>query len=417
MLTTTKPVELENVMVSDLLIPGCMEWDEEHVAMLFNDRDAACILSMPLPRQVGRDVMIWHFSKDGNYSVRSAYRVYMDKVVRRTYLNVPGEWPLLWKMKIPPKVKHFMWNLGRDVLSTKEALHRRHIFVAGECGCCNVFFETSWHLFFECQVAKACWVEAGLSSVVESALGGRNSVAEVILHILGTQEESVTQSFCMVLWSVWQERNARVWTMKASEVCWVVRMGSSLLYEWLKVRGNNNQADEQRRGSECKRWHPPRPGEFKCNLDAAIMAATERSGAGMVIRDNEGELLRYRMVPWGGTWRSKEAEGRALLEALSWVEQQGYTRMNFESDAQVVVNAIGSQQDDVTEFGDIMQGCRAILRRNSEFNVSFVRRGGNGVAHALARHAITLSEPATGEEAPFWLHDVLLDVCLIDHES
>ncbi|CAN1156564.1 hypothetical protein LINPERHAP2_LOCUS21019 [Linum perenne] len=42
---------LEELKVADLLIPGLLEWDEEHVYSPFNDRDATIILSMLLPRR------------------------------------------------------------------------------------------------------------------------------------------------------------------------------------------------------------------------------------------------------------------------------------------------------------------------------------------------------------------------------
>ncbi|CAN1762579.1 hypothetical protein LINPERHAP1_LOCUS8442 [Linum perenne] len=70
LLTTPRDAELDDLVVSDLMIPGCLEWDEEHV--LFNDRDAACILSTPLPRTLGTDKLIWHFSKHRMYTVRFA---------------------------------------------------------------------------------------------------------------------------------------------------------------------------------------------------------------------------------------------------------------------------------------------------------------------------------------------------------
>ncbi|CAN1771318.1 hypothetical protein LINPERHAP1_LOCUS11842 [Linum perenne] len=121
------------------------------------------------------------------------------------------------------------------------------------------------------------------------------------------------------------------------------------------------------------------------------------------------------MAAWGGKWRPKKAEGRALLEVLSWTKQEELVKVTFESDAQTVVKAIEDSNGDESEFGDIIESCRAILRRKPDFSVGFIRRGGNGVAHALAQHSITLS--VTGEESPFWLQDVLSDICLIDHES
>ncbi|CAN1163691.1 hypothetical protein LINPERHAP2_LOCUS25149 [Linum perenne] len=73
--------ELANLMAHDLAIPGGLEWDEEHIEMMFNERDPTQILSMPPSNPGRRDKQVWHFSKNGVYTIRSAYRVAMDRVI------------------------------------------------------------------------------------------------------------------------------------------------------------------------------------------------------------------------------------------------------------------------------------------------------------------------------------------------
>ncbi|CAN1261856.1 hypothetical protein LINPERPRIM_LOCUS11033, partial [Linum perenne] len=67
------PEGLENLMVCDLMMSGLFEWDLELIESIFDDRDAVIIAGMPLPRQQRNDMLIWHFSRDGRYTVRSAY--------------------------------------------------------------------------------------------------------------------------------------------------------------------------------------------------------------------------------------------------------------------------------------------------------------------------------------------------------
>lgn len=40
-----------------------------------------------------------------------------------------GNWCALWKLKVPPKVKHSLWRLCRDVLPTCSNLAHRHVDV------------------------------------------------------------------------------------------------------------------------------------------------------------------------------------------------------------------------------------------------------------------------------------------------
>ncbi|CAN1291744.1 hypothetical protein LINPERPRIM_LOCUS21274 [Linum perenne] len=167
----------------------------------------------------------------------------------------------------------------------------------------------------------------------------------------------------------------------------------------------------------CKLWHPPQRGLFKCNTDAAVDARGNRTGAGMIICGDEGQLLKYRMSSWGGVWRSKEVEAQALLEALSWKEQEGLAEVTFETDARVVVNALSSLLDNTSEFGDLLRSYRAVLIRHPNFVVNFIRRDRNRVAHTLAKRSISFLKPVCGSDSPEWLDDVLAEQCLIDHES
>ncbi|CAN1164032.1 Putative ribonuclease H protein At1g65750 [Linum perenne] len=220
--TTPMITDLEELKFAYLLIPGLLEWDEEHVYSLFNDKDAAIILSMPLPRSLGSDYLIWHFDKLGRYSVRSAYRAYMERVVRREHLVIVGNWTAIWRTHLLPKVKHFIWCLGRGVLFTKESLHQRGIHVSGECGCCGNTYEIACHLFLTCSFAQECWNAAGRKQLVKSTMVGKTSVAEWVLGLIEGNPEDVVQDIMVILWSAWNERNNRVWSNKEAKVEWVI---------------------------------------------------------------------------------------------------------------------------------------------------------------------------------------------------
>ncbi|CAN1796146.1 Putative ribonuclease H protein At1g65750, partial [Linum perenne] len=408
---------LEYLTVADLMIPGVLEWDEENIQDLFNERDATIILSTPLPNHWRDDKPIWHYGRSGTYTVRSAYRLYMEKIITRMHLVVDGAWTAIWSLKLPPKVKHFIWRLGRGVVPTKEAMHSRGINVGNECGCCGVDWETSWHLFLVCFVARSCWISAGRWDRVEALMQGKTSFAEWLLDFITSQPSDMVQDVLSILWGIWEERNSRVWSRKEATPEWTVWMGREVLKDWLAVQEPSRRSDSVGGAAECKLWHPPASDSFKCNTDGAVDARGNRSGAGMVIRGAYGHLIKFRMTSWGGVWRSKEVEARALLEALSWVEMEGLPTVNFETDAQVVVLALGSRADDDSEFGDLIRSCKAILARMSDFTVTFCRRDRNRVAHVLARRSTSLFETVCGSDSRDWLDTALAELCLIDHRS
>ncbi|CAN1159344.1 hypothetical protein LINPERPRIM_LOCUS20508 [Linum perenne] len=92
----------------------------------------------------------------------------------------------------------------------------------------------------------------------------------------------------------------------------------------------------------------------------------------MVIRDRGGQLLHFRSSCWNGCWSSTKAECKALLEGLSWTEELGIDRVQFQSDAKQVVDSINKRVQLRTELGDLTRRCLAILARNPGFKVSFI---------------------------------------------
>jgi hypothetical protein len=62
----------------------------------------------------------------------------------------------IWQIKIPMKIKIFIWYLKKGVVLTKDNLLRRHW--TGDKHCCFCHLpETINHLFFDCVYAKFLW--------------------------------------------------------------------------------------------------------------------------------------------------------------------------------------------------------------------------------------------------------------------
>jgi hypothetical protein len=53
------------------------KWNKELIRAMFARDDAEAILGIPESESGIEDVMRWHYSKDGEYSVKSGYRVAM----------------------------------------------------------------------------------------------------------------------------------------------------------------------------------------------------------------------------------------------------------------------------------------------------------------------------------------------------
>ncbi|CAN1138248.1 hypothetical protein LINPERHAP2_LOCUS10559 [Linum perenne] len=96
---------------------------------------------------------------------------------------------------------------------------------------------------------------------------------------------------------------------------------------------------------------------------------------------------------------------------MRWIGNTGHAPVIFEIDAETVGKAITDAEDDVSEFGCLIQSCRDMLRTHPSFCVQVVRRNRNQVAHSLARLSFSFESPFLGTSPPFGLNDVLNDIC------
>ena len=63
---------------------------------------------------------------------------------------------LIWKLKLPLKIKIFCWYLRKGVILTKDNLARRNWNGDKKCVYCT-HSETIQHLFFDCHFTKFIW--------------------------------------------------------------------------------------------------------------------------------------------------------------------------------------------------------------------------------------------------------------------
>jgi hypothetical protein len=93
-------------------------------------------------------------------------------------------WKTTWKLKIPSKVKKFVWGVLHGILPLKSILCNRHIGPSGECPICGIHAEDILHLLFTCDPAKEIWECLGLSSIIANTLLADHSRSAVLEHIL-----------------------------------------------------------------------------------------------------------------------------------------------------------------------------------------------------------------------------------------
>jgi hypothetical protein len=92
---------------------------------------------------------VWDLTPSGCFTVRSMYLDILDDQTK--YLR-----KYIWKMKVPLKIKIFMWFLHHKVILTKDNLVKRNWEGSKTCVFCDKG-ESIHHLFFEFPLSKIVW--------------------------------------------------------------------------------------------------------------------------------------------------------------------------------------------------------------------------------------------------------------------
>jgi hypothetical protein len=76
---------------------------------------------------------------------------------------------MIWKLKVPPKVKIFCWRTLHGIIPLKCILANRHIGTSTECPICHQGPEDIMHLLFTCPATQVIWQELGIYDIIQEA--------------------------------------------------------------------------------------------------------------------------------------------------------------------------------------------------------------------------------------------------------
>ena len=130
----------------------------------------------------------------------------MENLINKDDYKVPGDWNLLWQLKVPPKVKHFMLRLLRNSLPTRWRLQSRGVHCCILCEYCQSNLENSWHVFFGCQQVQRFWLASDLARHQQ-----RYNLDWYSVQIAAKSLHRIGIKFAMLLWCIWRRRNDKIW--------------------------------------------------------------------------------------------------------------------------------------------------------------------------------------------------------------
>lgn len=105
------------LLVKDLMLNGV--WNLEGISQWVFEDVVNAIRAIPFSSSDAPDKLVWAHGKDGCFSVKDGYKVIrvvsplsqVGLAANSSFKRPDGFWNVIWKVKCPPKVNHFLWRV------------------------------------------------------------------------------------------------------------------------------------------------------------------------------------------------------------------------------------------------------------------------------------------------------------------
>ncbi|KAB2601993.1 hypothetical protein D8674_002998 [Pyrus ussuriensis x Pyrus communis] len=324
----------------------------------------------PLGELSCKDRLIWDMSKNGSYSVKSGYRWLQERSMARRDLRRPSVrgvpkafWKGIWKLEVPPKLRHFLWLTVHNCLPTRDALFRRRSSQT-----------STWALGYKMDHLSlpswSDWIQGVFSP-----------------NLCNSEDIRWRQSYIVfTCWCIWKARCAFVFKGVPINPLMVLAAVSEAVSSFFgaKAKAGDRGGGDGRRNLLVTRWCAPAYPFVKINVDASWSKASKTGFVGLIVRDLESKFVaaaRHSITAPSAA----AAEAYALLHGCRLGAELGVRYVILESDSLDAIKCLSNSLSlgsweaypmlaRVKQLGGDFIDCRW----------SWVPRSANGVAHKIA---------------------------------
>jgi ribonuclease HI len=399
------------------------QWRTELVRRTFNPIDAEVILSIK-PAFRFDDVLAWQPEKTGIFSVRSAYRLAFTQMPIQCNFAASSSrpegddvcWQKIWKANVPPKVKTFAWKAASNALATELNKKSRGIKVTGTCLICGSAMEDTQHALFSCPHANHLW--SAMSDVWHIPRLDELRVQDgTWLHsVITSAQPSMVDAILLIAWRTWHAHNEATHSKPLPSTEGSKRFLISYLRSYRQAReltteemlhgkqilGSLNlklEATGRRKEEAC--WSKPAAGWVKLNCDGSYRIEDGSAGAGMLLRDEHGQVIFSACRQLQSCNEALEAEVHACRERVALALQWSTKPLVVELDCVGLVE-INKSSLDRSAFSFLIQEIKALVNSNRTISVVKVDRIQNRASDCLAnfarQHSRTVTWVSSGPE-------------------
>ena len=204
-----------------------------------------------------------------------------------------------------------MWRIYNNALPTMVNLYRRQIVPSACYALCNALPEDSLHAVWSCEAISGVW--STLEWFHQTAPPHPNSFIKLLSSFLFNKEEFRAEIFVMMVWLLWNRRNAVQFSHLPFPVASICSSAGSYLQEFLQAQ---NDEPDPPRPPPMQQWQPPDSQCFKVNFDAVVFFSSNLAGIGVIACNHDGEAVGALSSPIPMAQSVANLEALACLEAV-----------------------------------------------------------------------------------------------------
>ncbi|XP_030945809.1 uncharacterized protein LOC115970295 [Quercus lobata] len=208
------------------------------------------------------------------------------------------------------------------------------------------------------------------------------------------------------MWTIWSRRNQIRVQQHDYPISQVVPNARQALF--VSHRANRAQQSPATVSSTNRvTWIPPPTNSLKINFDGALFKDINKAGLGVVIRNENGQVLTSLSEQIQLPFSSNLVEAIAVARAITFAHGLSLSNYILEGDSDVVINALKRNDESLSSFDHILASAKSLTDVNC-ITFSHTHRIGNTVAHNQAKHARhVIGFKVWMEDVPPHLHSVL----------
>lgn len=135
------------------------------------------------------------------------WAVYSEKLRQgeSSYPTIQSVWKHIWKLKLRPKARFFLWCALKNVIPCRAILARQHVISSSVCIRCLRANDDLVHALWSCKFARWVWKCSPFCQLV--GIQQVCSFMDLFSHVRTTFQDEDLCLFTVIAWTIWVERN------------------------------------------------------------------------------------------------------------------------------------------------------------------------------------------------------------------